>query len=107
MTVQEWLKVSWNMTNTKIRPWALCNDGYEISIQAFAYHYSNPRVDGASEYTEVELGFPNEPDDTILEYAEDPGMPTDTVYGFVPIDLAEELIQKHGGIIKASHFEED
>lgn len=51
MTVQEWLKVSWNMTNTKIRPWALCNDGYEISIQASAYHYSNPRVDGASEYT--------------------------------------------------------
>ena len=78
MTVQEWLKVSWNMTNTKIRPWALCNDGYEISIQASAYHYSNPRVDGASEYTEVELGFPNEPDDAILEYAEDPGMPTDT-----------------------------
>ena len=56
---------------------------------------------------QVELGFPNEPDDAILEYAEDPGMPTDTVYGFVPIDLAEELIQKHGGIIKASHFEED
>lgn len=107
MTVQEWLKVSWNMTNTKIRPWALCNDGYEISIQASAYHYSNPRVDGASEYTEVELGFPNEPDDAILEYAENPGMPTDTVYGFIPIDLAEELIQKHGGIIKASHFEGD
>lgn len=107
MTVQEWLKVSWNMTNTKIRPWALCNDGYEISIQASSYHYSNPRVDGASEYTEVELVFPNEPDDAILEYAEDPGMPIDTVYGFVPIDLAEELIQKHGGIIKASHFEED
>ena len=117
MTVQEWLKVSWSMTNTKIRPWALCNDGYEISIQASEYHYSDPRIDGASEYTEVELGFPNEPDDAILEYAileyaileyaDDPGMPTDTVYGFVPIDLAEELIKKHGGIIKASHFEED
>lgn len=105
MTVQEWLKVSWNMTNTKIRPWALCNDGYEISIQASEYHYSNPRVDGASEYTEVELGFPNEPDDLIIEYAETPDKPTETVYGFVPIELVEKLIQKHGGIVNVPDFD--
>lgn len=99
MTVQEWLKVSWNMTNTKIRPWALCNDGYEISIQASANHYSNPRVDGASEYTEVELGFPNQKDDLIMEYAEDPDYPTCTVYGYVPIEVVDKLMEKHGGIV--------
>lgn len=33
-----------------------------------------------------------------MEYCENPENPTDTVYGYVPIEVIEEIITKHGGI---------
>jgi hypothetical protein len=35
----------------------------------------------------------------LMEYAEDPVDPTGTVYGWVPVELVNKLIDKHGGII--------
>ena len=80
------------------REHAICNDGFHISIQASEYHYCSPRVNGADSYETVELGFPNREDILIMEYAEDPDDPTETVYGFVPIEIVNQLIEKHGGI---------
>lgn len=82
-----------------VRPRVQCADGFTISVQANSYAYCKPRIDEADEYSEVELGFPNEEDSLILDYAEDPYVPTETVYGFVPVELVNELIEKHGGII--------
>lgn len=45
-----------------------------------------------------ELGYPSAPDDLIASYADDPIAQTDTVYGYVPAEVVEALIQKHGGI---------
>jgi hypothetical protein len=42
-----------------------------------------------------------------MEYAEDPDNPTNTVYGFVPIELVEQLIENHGGIKRDAHYEKD
>lgn len=74
-----------------------CNDGFSISVQANSYAYCTPREDGAWSYSEVELGFPSTFDDLIDEYAEEEGT-LETVYGYVPIDIVNELIEKHGGI---------
>ena len=49
------------------------------------------------DYESVELGFPSIEDELINEYAEDEPY-TETVYGYVPIEIVEELINKHGGI---------
>jgi hypothetical protein len=76
-----------------------CKDGYSVSVQANNYTYCTPRFDEAWPYETVELGYPNTEDELISEYAEDPDIPTDTVYGYVPIDLVNKLIEKHGGII--------
>jgi len=51
-------------------------------------------------YSSVELGYPSERDDLIMEYAEDQDNPTETVYGWVPIEVVEELLKKHGGICR-------
>ena len=75
-----------------------CNDGFSISVQANRNVYCEPRKDRAWPYSEVELGFPNESDELIMRYAEDPDFYTETVYPFVPIDVVIELIDKHGGI---------
>lgn len=82
-----------------IRPPMKCKDGFEISVQASRYHYCSPRINGAYEYDTVELGFPNEEDILIIDYAEDPVHPTKTVYGFVPIEIVNKLVEKHGGIV--------
>ena len=33
-----------------------------------------------------------------MPYAEDRERPTDTVYGYVPVEIVERVIEKHGGI---------
>lgn len=79
------------------RPRLLCNDGFSISVQASKFHYCRPRLDGAQDYEEVELGYPSNEDELINDYAEDDDY-TRTVYGYVPIEVVEKLIEKHGGI---------
>lgn len=76
-----------------------CNDGFKVSIQASATHYCTPRDNVPfSCYTAYELGYPSEADDLLQEYAENPGKPTETVYGYVPHHVVAQLIEKHGGI---------
>ena len=83
-----------------VRPGIKCQDGFQVSIQAGDGLYCEPRVnleDG--NYDSVELGCPNQIEPLILEYAENPEHPTDTVYAQVPIQVVDELIAKHGGIV--------
>ena len=79
------------------RPRLFCNDGYSISVQASSFHYCKPRLNGIQDYESVELGFPSKEDELINDYAEDDNY-TETVYGYVPIEVVERLIEKHGGI---------
>lgn len=71
-------------------------DGFNISIQAHEYAYCTPRETAAWPYERVELGYPSEIDELIEEYSECPGT-TETVYGYVPIDIVNKLAEKHGG----------
>ena len=77
----------------------VCADGFTMSVQANETAYCTPRIDGASSYSEVEIGFPNKVEPLILKYAEQPDRPTDTVYGYVPRDRVMLVVLKHGGQI--------
>jgi hypothetical protein len=81
----------------EVRPKIRCVSGLEISVQASHLHYCMPRDDNGP-YTHVEIGFPTEVIDELLEYAEDRERPTDTVYAYVPIELVQQVIDNHGGI---------
>ena len=88
-----------------IRPRIVCNDGFSFSVQASVGAYCSPRLmleDGC--YYEAEIGFPSIEEPLINQYAEDHGDYTKTVYGWVPIFIIDEVIQKHGGINKAETF---
>ena len=103
MTVKEFLRNTY-IVNRKfdlqeIRPHVLCADGYEISIQAGRCAYSIPRENDI-EFDAVELGYPNMTDELIEKYAEDPGSPTSCIYPYVPVDIVEVLMEKHGGIVE-------
>lgn len=83
-----------------VRPRAVCDDGYSISIQANEYTYCMPRVHDAEEYESVELGYPSQEDELINDYADCDEDYTKTVYGYVPVEVVNELIEKHGGITR-------
>jgi hypothetical protein len=83
------------------RPHAEMVDGFKVSIQASEMHYCTPRQSGLDFYSSVELGYPTEREEIIMPYAEDTDDPTNTVYGYVPIDIVDRMVTRHGGIKSA------
>lgn len=80
-----------------IEPRIECSDGFSISVQASKCHCCNPRENKSWPYNAVELGFPSKMDELISDLAED-SETKDTVFGYVPIEIVNKLIEKHGGI---------
>ena len=78
-------------------PHIVCNDGFEMSVQAGQSLYSEPR-DVADSYEEAEVGFPSTEESLLTSYAEDEENLCGTVYGYVPCSIIDEVIEKHGGI---------
>ena len=79
-------------------PIAVFKSGFSVSIQANQGAYCHPR-NNFGPYTACELGYPSEPEPLISEWAEDPGDPTGTVYGWVPAGIIMALLVKHGGLV--------
>jgi len=77
----------------------VCADGFTMSVQAHGSGYCSPRVDDAPKYTAVEVGFPNQIEVLLMSFAEDETNPTDTVYGYVPVQVVTNVLAKHGGIV--------
>ncbi|WP_328313143.1 hypothetical protein OG432_24690 [Streptomyces sp. NBC_00442] len=91
----------------------VCADGFSLSVIAGSGNYCTPRPalggftfgsnapsDYPGPYTEVEVGFPSarpEPWGTWEQYVDDPEAPTETVYGYVPVETVRALIDLHGG----------
>ena len=104
MNVNEFLqkyRKLWEGGYNYTRPRVKCVDGFTISVQAGKGLYSDPRED-ADHYTEVELGFPSEVEESLTEYMEDYRRdPRFTVYPYVPAEVVDKILLKHGGIAGA------
>ncbi|MDP3936704.1 MAG: hypothetical protein Q8R92_01055 [Deltaproteobacteria bacterium] len=75
-----------------------CGNGLTMSVQTGPSHYCQPR-DGFGPWFEVEVGFPSAKVDEFMPFIDGKDSdPTDTVYGFVPINLVAEVIAKNGGM---------
>ena len=98
MTIREFLKETYPCTwLLRPRPYVLCMDGFKVSVQGGTGYASVPDTPSMV-YQMLELGFPNEEEPELMPYAEDPEIPTGTVYTYVPIDVVEKVVSKHGGI---------
>jgi len=80
----------------------VCLDGFSMSVQANEFTYCSPRVNNAENYIAVEVGFPSEKEPLLMEWADDNGDPTETVYGYVPSHVVATVCAKHGGIVEGS-----
>lgn len=79
-------------------PAMVCADGFSMSVQAGEGHYCSPRINDHPAYYAFEIGYPSAPEPLLMEYAETPETPTDTVYGYVPTDVIDAVIAAHGGL---------
>ena len=64
-----------------------------MSVQAGQSNYSEPK-DVADHYSEAEVGYPSEEEYLLARYAEDEENLCDTVYGYVPCSVIDEVIEK-------------
>lgn len=105
MNVRQFLAITFDAKKEYlVRKPIFCNDGFNVSVQASNGHYCSPRIN-TDKYLSVELGFPSEEEILIKEYAENKKDLTQTVYGWTPIEVVEEVIEKHGGIDIDKTFE--
>ena len=88
--------------NKRLNDKIVCSDGFTMSVQANEYAYCEPRHSDAKVYTTVEIGYPSQREELLMEYAEssyNDTDPTDTVYAYVPVALVFAVIVKHGGMV--------
>ena len=79
-----------------------CKDGFTMSVQARDGAYCLPREDYPdTPFTHVECGYPSSKPLTkeLRELAEGPHKYTDTVYGYVPVEVVQAELDAHGGIV--------
>lgn len=82
----------------------VCNDGFSMSVQEGDHLYSKTNNNGV--VTHVEVGFPSGAVPELSEYCDgsfDPETGEEDadelcVFGYVPVEVLEQVIQKHGGI---------
>jgi len=82
-------------------PRVVCKDGFSISIQVNHNNYcasENGTREFGLNWKEVEWGFPSSTINPIKYNAEDKKHTTDTVGGYVDINIIDELLNEHGGI---------
>ena len=63
-----------------------------MSVQASQFHYCSPR-DSVGPWTDVEIGFPSERVEKFMKWAEKADTPTETVYGWVPLEVVAEVVE--------------
>lgn len=74
-----------------------CADGFSLSVQAGRSLYCVPRED-VGPWSSVEVGFPSQREEALMPYIDMPEAdPTQTVYGYAPVEVVEALIAEHGG----------
>jgi hypothetical protein len=95
MSVNEFFKEAGATRNKRV----ICADGFEMSVQAHQSAYCSPRADNAEKYTSVEIGFPSAREPMLMEFADEVDRPTETVYGYVPVQVVTNVLAKHGGIV--------
>lgn len=78
-----------------------CEDGTTLSVQTSESHYCHPR-DNYGPWFAVEVGFPSRQLELLMPYIDGKDSePTNTVYGYVPIEIVARVIAECGGFAKA------
>jgi len=78
----------------------VCADGFSMSVQASEGHYCTPKRNFAPCYSHFEVGYPSKYQSELTRYKQGRGKATESVYAYVPVEVLESLVYKHGGVKK-------
>ena len=83
-------------------------DGNTLSVQASKNHYCNPRntFDDYSVYDSFEVGFPSKHYDSLEQYKDGPDVQTNSVFGWVPKEIIEKIVNDAGGVVGFHSWED-
>jgi len=99
MTVEEYLEATFTGKDVSVRKAVVCADGFTMSVQGGTpYHYCSPR-EALNTYWKVEVGFPSSDVPEFAEYKDGEGSDTDSVFGYVPMNVVEAVAEQHGGVV--------
>lgn len=76
-------------------PRVVCADGFNMSVQAGHGLYSAPIAKVCPPFVTVEVGFPSKWVPSFAEHDDGTG----DVFGHVPVEVVNEVIAAHGGIV--------
>jgi hypothetical protein len=83
-----------NFDKHHMSPRIICNDGFEISVQASEFHHCSPGKNNLDYYTQFEVGYPSEHEILLDKYKSyDEG-----IYNKVPGKLVNFIIVEHNEI---------
>lgn len=96
----EWMQEGRDPAWKKITTRLLLGDGSSLSVQASTNHYCAPRCDfdDYDQYYEFEVGLPSAQMDELAPYQDGQGDQTSAVFGYVPKEIIESLIEVRGGV---------
>ena len=89
-----------NEVGSRRNKMVVCASGFKMSVQAHNGAYCSPPINNAEKYTHVEIGFPSQKEELLMEWCEEVDNPTETVYGYVPVQVVNTVLAKHGGIVE-------
>ena len=89
----------------RVLRYVICRDGFKFSLQAGPSHYSEPKAI-ADYYSAFEIGYPSAEESLWEQWIEPGNDPTESVYGWVPQDVINAVIKKHGGIDEREFIKE-
>lgn len=92
MNVSEFLKATDVAERIAIRPVIICRDGFAISVQASFVHQSQ-RCKNSHEYGTVEIAT-NKMESKLEPFKTE----YQNIFGYVPIEFVDDIIDKHGGM---------
>lgn len=96
MKIRDFLKRTYSIGEygfQETRPRIMCRDGFSMSVQAGEGMYCLPKENLKSgNYKYCEVGYPSESEVVLEPYDEGHG-----VFVYVPIEIIDRIIQKHGG----------
>ena len=95
-----WMQEGRNEELRKQTTRLLLVDGSSLSVQASEGHYCAPRcdLDDYEQYYQFEIGYPSVHMNELTPFQDGDGDQTSSVFGYVPKEVIEALIDSRGGV---------
>ena len=95
-TIEGWHKSGCNSWDEYCKPGDMVDQG----VADYFLDILPPRtktMKNCDTYATCEVGYPSQKEELLMPYIEDPTEPTKAVYPYVPVEVIEQVIEKHGG----------